>query len=188
MNTHLDKPRVVSIEEQQSLGLRASGTFVAPAPRPTPVAYPMQDAPPTVIVERVFEAMPGADEKTSGMDRSNALIVRMLPMGCVWTFLAFGVGMVAMAEGGAMWGIVMFAVVLTVTVGCTYFHMDKQERDYSRAGLERHRIDTAARLKEMELRQEYKTRRQALVHYMAFLEGGQDDRLDDRGRSQGQKL
>jgi hypothetical protein len=135
----------------------------------------MQDAPNTVIVERVFDAMPGADEKTSGIDRSNALVVRMLPMGCVWAFLSFGVALVAASEGGAMWGLITFAIVLAVTVGATYFHMDRQERDYSRAGLERHRIDTAARLKAMEMQQAHELRQQALRAYMRHLEVDSDD-------------
>jgi hypothetical protein len=144
-------------------------TLVLPE-KPQTVAYPVNEPTPTVIVERVFEAMPGADEKTSGIDRSNALIVRMLPMGCVWVFLAFAVAMVAASAGGGRWGFVMFAVVLAVTVGATWLYMDRQERQYSRAGLERHRIDTAAALKAQELAQQHELRKAALAQYIKSLE------------------
>jgi hypothetical protein len=172
MNYH-DRPRTISLEEQQQMGLRRTGSnFVPPSPeRPPAVAYPVQDTPSTVIVERVFEAMPGADEKTSGMDRAWALVTRALPLYCTWLFLSFSIGVAAASEGGNTWGLVVGAIVLSITSGATYLYMDRQEWAHSRSGLEAHRINVAAALKSQELKQQGELKRRALDAYIDHLRG-----------------
>ena len=46
---------------------------------------------PTIMVEQAFAAQEGADERTSGKDRSVALVIRLLPITVVWLVLSIGV-------------------------------------------------------------------------------------------------
>jgi hypothetical protein len=140
--------------------------FVAPAPRPT-IAYPVNQ-PPTVIVEKVFDYGEGAKETTNSVDRATALAIRVAPFGCAWLILAVGV---AWAAGDSVVGILLFATL----TAATYAHLNWQEYQHSRAGLERHRIDTAAALKAQEMTQQHELRQQALQTYMRHLEVDSDD-------------
>jgi hypothetical protein len=139
------------------------------------VAYPVNEPAKIVEVQRIFEAQAGADERTSGMDRSNALVVRMLPFGCASLCLAFVAALVFALNGGGEWSAPVALLVLALCLAYTYSHMDARERDYSRAGLERHRINTAAALKSQELAQQHELRRAALAQYMRTLEGQNHD-------------
>lgn len=129
------------------------------------VAYPVNEHAPTVVVERVFDAQDGAQERTSGVDRSVALLIRMMPFTFVWAVLAVAVAWAF--DGSVGGGFFAFAVLSAAT----FVYLDRQERDYSRAGLERHRIDTAASLKAMELQHTHQLRREMMNKYLEHLEG-----------------
>lgn len=143
--------------------------FVRALPaKTTPVAYPMQDAPAQIVVERVFDYGEGAKETTNSIDRAAALAIRTAPFGCAWLILAIGA---AWAAGNSIAGILLFATL----TAATYAWLNRQEYDHSRAGLERHRINVAAALKAQELAQQHELRRAALQGYMRHLEGENDD-------------
>jgi hypothetical protein len=145
--------------------------FVAPDPKPV-VAYPLAAGggyqPPTIVVERVFDAGEGPKESTNSIDRATALAIRVAPFGCAWLILAVGV---ALAAGDSVLGILLFATL----TAATYAHLNWQEYQHSRSGLERHRIDQATRLKAMEMQQAHELRQQAIGAYMRHLEGNRDD-------------
>ena len=46
---------------------------------------------PVVMVEQAFQAQEGADERTSGKDRSVALVIRLLPITAIWLVLSIGI-------------------------------------------------------------------------------------------------
>jgi hypothetical protein len=102
------------------------------------------------------------------MDRSKALVVRMLPFTFVWLVLAVGVSWAASMGGG--FTLVLFAGLTSVT----YAHLDRQERQFSRNGIERHKIDTLADLKLAEMDHAQELRRMALSAHLKML-GVQDD-------------
>lgn len=140
------------------------------------VAYPIGEPAKIVEVQRIFEAQAGADEKTSGVDRANGLVVRMLVPGCASLCLGFAVALVLAFNGGGEWSAPAALAILAMGLAYVYNRMDEREYQHSRAGLERHRIDTAAALKAQELAQQHELRRQALGAYMRHLEVDSDDR------------
>lgn len=147
-------------------------TYVA-APK-VPQAYPIEP-PQTVIVERVFDALPGADEKTSGMDRANALVVRMLWPGCAILCISVAVlVLVSINSNGVIGGAVALAV-LGLGLFRVYKEMDRQEYKYSRSGLERYRIKKGTWLEDRKDQRQSELRKAALAEYFRALEGSDDD-------------
>jgi hypothetical protein len=123
----------------------------------------------------------GATEQTSGYDRSVGLILRLIPFTGVWLILTIGVVWVSGVHGA--WGLLLFAVLTALSYGA----MDRREYTYSRGGLERHKVDTLADLKELELNQAHELRKLVVQAQIKMWEGqyhdGQFDRLTDRGRA-----
>ena len=121
----------------------------------------------TVYVDQPLTTLEGAREVTSGMDRSRALVVRLVPFTVVWLILAVGVSWAASMGG---WFTMLLFAGLTA---CTYAVMDKREYDYSRNGLERHKVDTLADLKRDEMTHQHELRKMALAAHLKML--GVDD-------------
>jgi hypothetical protein len=128
----------------------------------------IDDALDSAYLDRALQARDGADERTNPLQRSQALVVRLLPFTAVWLVLAVGLSWLA-AMGGAF-GAVLFAGLTAVT----YARMDWQERQFSRNGLERHRIDTAADLRLAEMEHQQELRRMAMRAHLKML-GVNDD-------------
>ncbi len=138
-----------------------------PAARPqTPVVnlpyHPIE-------IDGAMSAVDGAIEKTSGIDRSAALIIRFVPITIVWLVLAVSLSWASGA--GFSLAICLFAGL----TACTYAYLDTQDRRYSRNGLERHRVDTYASLKLSEMEHQQELRKMALQAHLKML-GVQDDK------------
>ena len=94
-----------------------------------------------IQVGQPLAANHGATEKTSGMDRSLAWVVRMAPYTLI--ILILSITLVSLAGGGWVLAFCLFASSSLVV----YLIMDGREHKYSRNGLERHKVDTLAQLK-----------------------------------------
>lgn len=132
-------------------------------------AYPLDDNGEVIHVGQPLAAHHGAQEQTSGMDRSLSLVVRLAPFTVVWLVLSvsvsFAVGM------GWAWTFLVFSGLTAITYGM----MDKREYSYSRNGLERHKVDTLAELKELEMNQAHELRSKWVDAQIRYLEGGVGD-------------
>ena len=126
-------------------------------------------APAVVVVDQAFQAQEGADERTSGKDRSQALIIRLIPFSIVWLVLTCGV--VWKFQWDRIDGFLIFGVLTAFT----YYAMDKSERYDSRNGVEHHRIDSAVYLTERKLEHDQELKRMALEATLKQLEVRQND-------------
>lgn len=128
--------------------------------------YPLVDEGDVIQVGQPLSAHHGANEQTTGMDRSLSLVVRLAPFTVVWLVLSvsvsFAVGM------GWAWTFLTFSGLTAITYGM----MDKREYRYSRNGLERHKVDTLADLKELEMNQAHELRSKWLDAQIRQMEGG----------------
>lgn len=131
-------------------------------------AAEIANVPTTVIVDDALTTLEGAREVTSGWDRSMALILRLTPYSLVWLVLSVGVSWAASMGG---WFVLIFFAALT---SVTYAYLDRQEYQFSRNGLERHKVDTLADLKRDEMSHQQELRRMALEAHLKLL-GVQDD-------------
>jgi len=127
-------------------------------------AADIANVPTTVIVDDALQTLEGSSERTSGMDRSLALVVRLAPFSVVWLTLAIGVSWAA--SMGGWFTLCLFAGLTAVT----YAYLDRQEYQFSRNGLERHKVDTLADLKMAEMGHQQELRRMALEATLKMLE------------------
>ena len=132
-------------------------------------AAEIANVPTTVIVDDALQTLEGSTEKTSGMDRSLALVVRLIPFSVVWLVLAVGVAWAA--DMGDWFTLCLFSGLTAVT----YAYLDRQEYKYSRNGLEIHKVDTLADLKRDEMSHQQELRRMALEATLKMLEVRNDD-------------
>lgn len=127
-------------------------------------AAEIANVPTTVIVDDALTTLEGARESTSGMDRSKALVVRLMPYSAVWLALSIGVSWAASMGG---WFVLIFFAALT---SVTYAYLDRTEYQFSRNGLERHKVNTLAGLKRDEMAHQQELRRMALEATLKMLE------------------
>lgn len=127
-------------------------------------AAEIANVPTTVIVDDALTTLEGAREVTSGWDRSKALILRLTPYSVVWLVLSVGVSWAA--SMGGWFVLILFATLTSVT----YAYLDRQEYQFSRNGLERHKVDTLADLKRDEMSHQQELRRMALEATLKMLE------------------
>jgi hypothetical protein len=128
------------------------------------LAQILSSAPTHSLDQQAFASQPGAAERTSGVDRAQALVIRLLPFTFVWAILATAI---AIQFQWAMPGALLLFAGLT---GFTYYQMDTAERYDSKHGVEHHRIDAATYLAEQRMRQEQELRRMALAATLQQLE------------------
>ena len=121
---------------------------------------------------QVWQPSESVREETSAVDRSVGLLIRQLPLSIVWIVLAVTAACVAWAVIPAWWALVFGLGVFGVLSAGSFILFDRQERDYSGSGLERHRINRAAELKRLELRQSHELKRAALDAYLDHLQKG----------------
>lgn len=132
-------------------------------------AAEIANVPTTVIVDEALTTLEGARESTSGMDRSKALVVRLIPYSAVWLVLSVGVSW--WASMGGWFVLVAFAALTSVT----YAYLDRTEYQFSRNGLERHKVDTLASLKRDEMSHQQELRRMALEATLKMMEARNGD-------------
>ena len=156
------------------------GNFVQPAPPRPPATV---DAVPQWAVPASRDQVPpgnisawdpqsGTVEKTSAMDRAQAVRVRLVPYLWSWAGVGLVVGGVAwlmarQAPIAALLGALSFAAL----TGWSYYRLNRTDYDYSREGTEQLRIRTAAELEELRMLHEQELRRAALDAYLRHLEG-----------------
>lgn len=122
----------------------------------------------TVHVDAPMTTLEGSHERTNAMERSRALVVRVLPFSVVWLILSVGVSWAAALGGG--FTLCLFSGLTAVT----YAWLDRQDHQFSRNGLERHKVNTLASLKRDEMAHQQELRRMALEAHLKML-GVQDD-------------
>lgn len=122
-----------------------------------------------INVDAGVMALEGAREVTSGMDRSKALIIRLVPFSVVWLILAIGVSWAA--SMGGWFTLLLFSGLTAVT----YAYLDRQEYQFSRNGLERHKVNTLADLKRDQMSHEQELKRMALEATIRMLEARNSD-------------
>ena len=170
---------VVPYADQERQGIvRRGPAYVAAQPEPRPAQTPAAvDAPAWLTqtqpleVGAVWTPTNGAQERTSAMDRAEALQVRLRPFLWAWA----GVGVVV---GGAVWllggawpaGAMLGALLFACLTAVTYIKLNGQDYEYSREGTERHRVSTAAALSRQQMQHEHELRRMALEAYLESLE------------------
>jgi hypothetical protein len=164
----------VSYADQVSQGLVRGPAFV---PAQLPSRQPANDTPAWLVerqpldVGAVWTPVEGAQERTSAMDRAQALRVRLVPFLVTWGLIAVVVGTVTALlarqwPAGALLGVLLFAGLTAIT----YYRLNRTDYDYSREGTERHRLDTAADLARRRMNHEHELRRMALETYLKALE------------------
>ena len=119
---------------------------------------------------QIWQPSESVREETSAVDRSIGLLIRQLPLSIVWIVLAVTAACVAWAVIPAWWALVFGLGTFGVLSAASFILFDRQERDYSGSGLERHRINQAAGLKRLELRQAHELKRAALDAYLDHLQ------------------
>lgn len=127
-------------------------------------AADIANVPTTVVVDDALQTLEGSTEKTNAMERSQALVVRLLPFSAVWLVLSIGVS--EAASMGGWFTLCMFSGLTAVT----YAYLDRQEYQFSRNGLERHKVNTLASLKRDEMAHQQELRRMALESTLKMLE------------------
>lgn len=149
----------------------SNASFVAPAhiQKHTQASGLSSLVPQIVDVDASMTVREGAAERTSGLDRAIALVIRLAPFSATWLVLAVGVSWAA-SMGGAF-ALCLFAGLTSVT----YAYLDHKDHEYSRNGLERHRVNTYASLKRDEMVHQQELRRMALQAHLRML-GVQDDK------------
>ncbi|MBI3960235.1 MAG: hypothetical protein HY328_15590 [Chloroflexi bacterium] len=113
-----------------------------------------------VTVDPALYAVGGSEEYATPVSRAKGQVIRLLPFTAVWLILAGGI--VWLLGMTWPWLLVMFAGLTAFT----YLKMNRDEFDHSRNGLERHRVDTAADLREKELDQTHELKKMALTTYL----------------------
>lgn len=166
--------------QRQTREQQAQRNFVSPA-APAPLArrepqtvdqvaqWAMQAQP--LDVRQAWQPMQGAKETTSAQDRARGLQLRLWP----FLLLYAGAGVVV---GGGVWlvaaNVPIAALLATLTFAAlgvgTYIKLNGQDYAHSGAGVERHRISTAADLQREQMRHEQELRRMALSAYIEQME------------------
>lgn len=116
-----------------------------------------------IEIDGSMAAVDGATEKTTPIERSAALILRLLPISATWLVLAVGVSWAAST------GAAMAACLFAGLTACTYAYLDHSDHKHSRNGLERHRVDTYASLKRDEMSHQQELRKMALTAHLKML-------------------
>ena len=108
----------------------------------------------------LYNGTGGSEEYATPVSRAKGQVIRLIPFSL--TFMILGVGIVWLL--GLTWPyLLLWFAGLTAF---TYWRMNRDEFEYSRNGLERHRVDAAADLKEKELDQTHELKKMALQAYL----------------------
>ncbi|MCB0094164.1 MAG: hypothetical protein KDE46_00535 [Caldilineaceae bacterium] len=146
-----------------------------------------QHTPPTIveiepdigeIVQLAFTAHDGAQEITSGRDRAAGLMIRLIPLALFLLVLAVGAGLLvhALTQTDTIYAVIVGALLFGWLCLRAYHRESLRDYEFSRAGLERHRVDAAASLREQEMEYQFRLRKMLLKHQLRLLESLDNDR------------
>ena len=132
------------------------------------------------VVQPAFTAHDGAEEHTSGRDRAVGLLIRLVPLSLFLLILTIGVGLLllVLTDADTIWAVILGAIIFAGMCLMAYNRESLRDYDFSRSGLERHRIDVAAGLKEQELDYQFRLKRMLLKHHLKVLEAMEHDDTD----------
>ena len=135
--------------------------WLAAEPKAPPVELlaPLTNAPLPADVQALAQTG-GSEEYATPVSRAQGQVIRLLPFSLVWGLLTWGLVWVL----GLSWPYLLLG--FAVLTAATYWRMNRDEFEYSRNGLERHRVDTAADLAEKQMDQQHELRRLALDAYL----------------------
>jgi hypothetical protein len=100
------------------------------------------------------------------MERSKALIVRLLPVTAI--YLVLSVALAFAFNVALVWAFVAFAGLTWFS----YYSLDASERYDSATGVEHHRIDAAERLASQKMEYDAQLRREITQAYLKQLGSG----------------
>jgi hypothetical protein len=144
---------------------RSNPKFLASIPKQRTVAYPIDETyPPARAEGQALQALESVKETATPVQRAYAIGIRLIPFTVAWLVLA---GVLTLALEGDL--VVPFLLFAGLTAG-TYFLMNRQEYEYSAAGLERYKANLEYDLKELQLKQNHALKRSALASYIKYLE------------------
>ena len=123
---------------------------------------------PVIMVDQAFQAQSTIKETTGPMERSQALIVRLLPVTLI--YLVLSVALAIAFNVALVWAFVGFAAL----TWWSYYSLDASERYDSATGVEHHRIDAAERLASQKMAHDAQLRREITQAYLKQLEGPHD--------------
>lgn len=110
--------------------------------------------------DRVLGTVAGSEEYATPVSRAKGQVIRLLPFSLVWLVLT----------GGLVWllGLTFpyLLVGFAVLTAATYLKMNRDEFEFSRNGLERHRVDASADIAEKQLDQNHELKKMALTTYL----------------------
>ena len=142
----------------------------------------------------VSGVMEGANDQSrdsiSATDRAVGYVIRLGPAFLLALLLAV-LGMVAFilimrhlaTPTDGLTNFFVFLLCIGVTFGLLAVTMNRQDYQHSRAGVERHRISTAAELRKSEISAMLQLRREALSHTLQLLDAQERRQLDDTHRN-----
>ena len=121
----------------------------------------------------ILGAVGGSEEYATPISRAKGQLIRLLPFSLVWLALT----------GGAVWLLGLTFPSLLVGFGlltaATYWRMNLDEFEFSRNGLERHRVNVAADVRFDEAEKTHELKKIALTTYLEIARaqylGGNDD-------------
>ena len=136
-----------------------------------PAALLTQVQPAPVVYDPAFTSHEnsGSEEYATPGSRAVGQVIRLLPFSLVWALLVWGL----------VWVLGLstpyFLAGFALLTAATYYRMDKNEFQYSRNGLERHKVDSALTVRMTEMQNSHELRKMALQGYLRQLEGGKND-------------
>lgn len=156
-----------TVKDQRRDGLLPAPrqTWVPAAPERRQAApgavYPVIDYSPTSNTH--LAALESIRETATPVQRSVGLTIRLLPFSIVWLVLSVGVLVLSDSLVG---GLLLFCAL---TAG-SYIYLDRNERQDSAVGIEKHKAVLSASLRSKELDQAHELRSRALDAYIGQLE------------------
>lgn len=153
-----------------STSSRPAANLVLPERRPEPPAALLVHT--TSGDMDIWHPSPSIVETSTPVERAQALMIRQLLLWIIWLILAIAGGLAAW-QFAAISGLAATLFGLAVFGGAaaaSFIALDRAERSDSATGLEKHRINEAAALKRLELKQAHELRRLALDAYLDQLE------------------
>jgi hypothetical protein len=127
-----------------------------------------QSTETVIMVDAVFTPQATVKETTGPLERSYALVVRLLPVTAI--YLVFSIAISLAFEFRMIWGLIIFAAL----TWWSYYTLDAAERYDSATGVEHHRIDAAKELASEKMSYDAQLRREVVGAYLKQL-GGSDD-------------
>ena len=127
---------------------------------PAQLLAPMNQ--PTVYVEPAFTSHEnsGSEEYATPISRAQGQVIRLLPFSAVWLILT----------GGMVWllglSFPFLLVGFAILTAATYLVMNRDEFEYSRNGLERHKVNAALEVRLLQMQQDHELKQKMMDAYL----------------------